>query len=109
VQQARLLMAAEFTLLQVELRESAAVFVSALGRAAAGAVMLHAGAIMLLVAIGFFLVRLGLPEDLAFFVVALVVMVGGLLLVRMGAAALKGSELAPKRSIAQISSIMKGL
>jgi len=108
VQQARELVSAEVTLLRVELRESAAILVSALARAAAGVVMLHAGAILLLVAVSLFLIRLGLPADIAFFLVALAVMIGGALLARAGGLSLKNG-LAPKRSIAQITSLLKGL
>lgn len=107
--QLRQLAAAEIALLQVELGESAVVVATSLGRAAAGVGLLYAGLILLLVAISFFLMRLGLPADGAFLLVALAVILVGLLLARSGGRGLRPSRLLPARSVAQITSLLKGL
>jgi hypothetical protein len=109
MEQARLLLIAEIALFQAELAERTRSAVGSLVGALAGCLLLFAGFVVFLVAISLFLERLGIPRDVAFLLVAVVVMVVGALLLLSGARGLRPSRLAPTRTLAQITSLLKGL
>ena len=94
-------------LARAELSESSSRAAAGLVKVAAGAVFLLAGLFFLLAALTAFLVRLGLPVDLSCLIVAIVALIGGGLALRAGAQAFQPSKLMPRRSIEQISSLMR--
>jgi hypothetical protein len=88
------------------LGEKARAAVSGASLAAAGAVLLFAGVIVLLIAVGLVLARFGVPTDLAFIIVAAVAILAGGLLLYFAKQALSADNLVPRRSLAQIASLL---
>lgn len=107
VRQVSSLWTIELDLARAELSESSSRAAAGLVKVAAGAVFLLAGLFFLLAALTAFLVRLGLPVDLSCLIVAVVALIGGGLALRAGAQAFQPSKLLPRRSIEQISSLMR--
>ena len=99
----------ETDLARAELAESSSRAVGGLVKLAAGAVLLLFGVPFLLSAIVAFLVRLGVPVDVSYLIVAAVTIGVGIIILRSGVKALKPANLAPRRTMAQISSFMRGL
>jgi hypothetical protein len=107
VRQVSSLWTIELDLARAELSESSSRAAAGLIKVAAGAVFLLAGLFLLLAALTAFLVRLGLPVDLSCLIVAVVALIGGGLALRAGVGAFQSSKLLPRRSIEQISSLMR--
>ena len=107
VRQVSSLWTIELDLARAELSESSSRAVAGLVKVAAGAVFLLAGLFFLLAALTAFLVRLGLPVDLSCLIVAVVALIVGGLALRAGAQAFQSGKLLPRRSIEQISSLMR--
>ena len=101
------LLGVEADLLRVELKESSSRAVASVGRVAAGAAFLVCGLFVLLAALCAFLVRLGLPADLACLVVAVIALLTGWLCLRSGVSKFESGALVPRRSLNQISSLIK--
>ena len=107
VRQVSSLWTIELDLAREELSESSSRAVVGIVKVAVGAVFLLAGLFFLLAALTAFLVRLGLPVDLSCLIVAVVALIGGGLALRAGARAFQPSNLLPRRSIQQVSSLMR--
>jgi len=107
VRQVSSLWTIELDLARAELSESSSRAAAGFVKVAAGAVFLLAGLFFLLAALTAFLVRLGLPVDLSCLIVAVVALIGGGLALRAGVQAFQPSKLLPRRSIEQISSLMR--
>jgi hypothetical protein len=107
LKQVSTLVAIELDLARAELSLSFERLAGGVGKVAVGAVLLLAGLFFVLAAICAFLVRLGLPVDLACLAVGAVVTIVGYLLLRWGTDAFVPSKLLPRRSLAQISSLMR--
>jgi hypothetical protein len=101
------LVIAELALVRAELGERARAAVNGAGLAAAGAALLFAGLIVLLIAVGLVLARLGVPTDVAFIIVAIVAILSGGLLLYFAKLALSAVNLVPRRSFAQIASLLR--
>jgi hypothetical protein len=97
----------EIDLARAELAESSSRAAGGFAKVAAGGVFLLAGFFFLLAALTAFLVRLGLPVDLSCLIVAVVTLLGGWLVLRDGARAFEPRNLVPRRTIDQISSLMR--
>jgi hypothetical protein len=107
VRQVSSLWTIELDLARAELSESSSRAVVGIVKVAVGAVFLLAGLFFLLAALTAFLVRLGLPVDLSCLIVAVVALIGGGLALRAGARAFQPSNLLPRRSIQQVSSLIR--
>jgi len=107
VRQVSSLWTIELDLARAELSESSSRVAAGLVKVAVGAVFLLAGLFFLLAALTAFLVRLGLPVDLSCLIVAIAALIGGGLALRAGARVFQSSKLLPRRSIEQISSLMR--
>jgi hypothetical protein len=107
VRQVSSLWTVELDLARAELTESSSRAAGGIAKVAVGAVFLLAGLFFLLAALTAFLVRLGLPVDLSCLIVAVIALIGGWLALRTGTQAFQPSNLLPRRSIQQISSLMR--
>jgi len=107
LRQVSALISLEFDLARAELAESSARVGGGLGKMAAGAVLLLAGLFFILAAVCAFLVRLGLPVDASCLIVGAAVLIAGGMLLRQGASAFEPAKLLPRRSLGQISSLMR--
>jgi hypothetical protein len=105
-EQTRSLAQVELALIRAELGERGALVSSSLTKAGAGLVCLPIGVALFLVAVSLALRRFGIPADLAFLIVALFVIAAGAVALISGLRGLKLSQLAPSKSISQISSLL---
>jgi hypothetical protein len=101
------LAATELALMRVELSQSSSRALVGVAKVVVGGVFLLAAFFFVLAAVTAFLVRLGAPVDLSCLIVAVAASVAGGLILRSGARAFQPENLLPRRSLAQISSIIR--
>jgi Putative Actinobacterial Holin-X, holin superfamily III len=98
----------EARLMRAELSDSSTKAASGVGYLAGGFGILLAALVILLAGAASLLIRLGMPTDAACLIVAVGATAIGAILVAWGIRSLRPSNLAPVRSLNQVSTLIKG-
>jgi hypothetical protein len=105
--QGSVLFSVEIDLVRSELKLNSAKASLGIRSLLAGTSILLAGLLSAVAALCALLVRLGLPIDAACFLVAVAALLSGWVLLRSGMRALRPSNLMPRRSLRQISWLLR--